>query len=157
MENSLSVAKNFYDRYSAVYGQPMREMKMHKLMYLVQRESLMMLNAPLFDEQFLGWKYGPVLQSVRKEYKKSQPFLECDNDCSQETDRLVDAVLKRYGRMSDWSLSALSHGELSWKRSRVGLASEENGTRPLELEAMRVDAARERSLRRRYADEKNAG
>ena len=34
---------------------------MHKLMYFIQRESLMYNNDILFNEDFLGWKFGPVL------------------------------------------------------------------------------------------------
>ena len=43
-------------------------MKMHKLMYFSQRESLMYNNEPLFDGVFYGWKYGPVLKEVRSAY-----------------------------------------------------------------------------------------
>lgn len=64
MENALNVAKYMYNTYLDVFKHPMDEMKMHKLMYFVQRESLMFHKDVLFDEHFLGWKYGPVLYSV---------------------------------------------------------------------------------------------
>ena len=37
--------------------------------------------------------------------------------------------------------------EYSWKKSRQGLALDERGDRTLKLEAMKVDAARERAER----------
>jgi uncharacterized phage-associated protein len=61
--------------------------------------------------------------------------------------KLVEAVLDRYGNCSSWVLSELSHGEYSWKRSRKGLSLDENGDKKLELNAMKVDAAKELSRR----------
>ena len=66
MENTMCVAKALYDMYYEQSGVHMDEMKMHKLMYFSQRESLMYNNEPLFDDTFYGWKYGPVLKVVRR-------------------------------------------------------------------------------------------
>lgn len=143
VEKTLSVARNFYDKYVTDFGENMSEMKMHKLMYFVQRESLMYDNVPLFAESFLGWKYGPVLQSVREEYRKEYPFNDVDKEISKRSTELVMSILQKYGAMSPWKLSGISHNELSWKRSRMGLKSGENGSRRLEIEAIRVDAIRE--------------
>ena len=44
MENSKVVAKVLYNMYQDRFRCPMDEMKMHKLMYFAQRESLMMLS-----------------------------------------------------------------------------------------------------------------
>lgn len=52
MEQALSVAKVFYDSYYDCFHEYMDEMKMHKLMYLVQRESLMM-NKDVFFRKVL--------------------------------------------------------------------------------------------------------
>lgn len=146
--DALTVAKELYNQYSLEYHSSMDEMKMHKLMYFTQRESLMYNHMPLFDEPFCGWRYGPVLKSVRNEYKDNDvPFSKVMGQASGRVKKLVSSVLKRYGGMSSWKLSELSHGELSWKRSRRGLASYENGNVELELSAMKVDAARELALR----------
>ena len=67
----MCVAKVLYDMYYAEKGVHMDEMKMHKLMYFSQRESLMYNKEPLF-----GWKYGPVLTEVRSEFRMLKaPFL----------------------------------------------------------------------------------
>ena len=63
--------------------------------------------------------------------------------------KLTEAVLCRYGNSSSWVLSELSHAEYSWKRSRKGLSLNENGDKKLELSAMKVDAAKELSRRKR--------
>ena len=65
MADTLAVAKYLNELNVQAHGENMDQMKMHKLMYFSQRESLMKLNNPLFDELFEAWKYGPVLVSVR--------------------------------------------------------------------------------------------
>ena len=148
MENTLNVAKYLYETFLERFKQPMDEMKMHKLMYFVQRESLMFNKSVLFDEPFLGWKYGPVLASVRNEYLKGGMFSSVNGTVSEETKQLVNNVLDRYGEVSSWKLSSLSHNEFSWKCARKGLGASENGNVKLTVNAMKVDAVRELAERK---------
>ncbi len=129
--------------YYAEKGVYMDEMKMHKLMYFAQRESLMYDNEPLFDGTFYGWKYGPVLTEVRSEFDMLKSSPHFGGAVSERTVQLLKNVLARYGSLSSWKLSSLSHEEFSWKKSRVGLKSEENGNVELSLDAMKVDATKE--------------
>lgn len=147
MENTLSVAKELFGMYKVLNGSSMDEMKMHKLMYFTQRESLMLKNEALFDELFYGWKYGPVLKSVHNEYRKMSLFGDVTGQVSEETKELLKSVMERYGNMSSWTLSKLSHNEFSWKAARKGLKAGENGDVALSLDAMRLDAVME-SMRR---------
>ena len=157
MVDAYAVEKSMYVTYKNRFGRTMDEMKMHKLMYFLQRESLLMNNSPLFSEAFYGWVYGPVLKSVREEYKGCKPYNSPANSLKtysspadslkKEEQYLVENVLSRYGNLSSWKLSSLSHNEYSWKKSRQGLALDERGDRTLKLEAMKVDAARERAER----------
>lgn len=148
MENTLNVAKCLYESYFERFKQPMDEMKMHKLMYFVQRESLMFNKRVLFDEPFLGWKYGPVLASVRSEYLRGSLFSSVSGNVSKETERLVNNVLNRYGAVSSWKLSSMSHNEFSWKCARKGLGPSDNGNVEMTVNAMKVDAARELAERK---------
>lgn len=143
MEKTMCVAKALYDMYYAEKGVHMDEMKMHKLMYFSQRESLMYNKERLFDATFYGWKYGPVLTTVRSEFRMSKPFSNVQGSVPEETMELLKSVLNRYGSLSSWKLSSLSHEEFSWKKSRVGLAADEDGNVELSLEAMKVDATKE--------------
>jgi uncharacterized phage-associated protein len=147
MEKSLCVAKALYDMYFEQNGTYMDQMKMHKLMYFSQRESLMYNHEALFTEEFYGWKYGPVLKSVRSEYMKKVPFHKVDGSVSPRTTLLLKNVLKQYGNVSSWKLSSLSHNEFSWKMARKGLNASENGDVQLSLDAMKVDATRELAFR----------
>ena len=78
MEKTLVVAKFLNDLFKNENGTDVDQMKMHKLMYFAQRESLMYNKEPLFDSEFEGWKYGPVLVEVRDAYK---------NNCRKNTYR----------------------------------------------------------------------
>ena len=40
---------------------------------------------PLFEESFYGWKYGPVLKSVRSQFMTPQPYADVREDVSSET------------------------------------------------------------------------
>lgn len=148
MDRVLDVAGELYNRYLEKFGKKMDEMKMHKLMYFVQRESLMYSKERLFQEDFYGWKYGPVLKSVRREYKHGKDFSNASNEVSDTAKKYVNDVLNRYGGVSSWKLSSLSHDEFSWKVAREGLSPSDNGNVKLSLSAMRVDAVRELSSRR---------
>ena len=118
-------------------------MKMHKLMYFSQRESLMYNNKPLFEGTFYGWKYGPVLKEVRSAYMSNTFQIETFEKVSDNTKTLLRNVLNRYGSLSSWKLSSLSHAEFSWKKARIGLQASDDGDVALSLDAMKVDAVRE--------------
>jgi gp27 len=154
MENTMGVARALDSLYYEKNGKHMDEMRMHKLMYFVQRESLMYNKEPLFDATFYGWKYGPVLKEVRNQFKKDlnlEELTKLKDSVSDNTKKLLESVFDRYGSLSSWKLSALSHEEFSWKMARSGLNYEDNGDVPLLLNAMKVDAQRELVSRRRAA------
>lgn len=148
MQNSKCVGKALYDMYLSRFGESMDEMKMHKLMYFAQRESLMDTDNLLFDEDFYGWKFGPVLMSVREEYRNATPYSSVVQAVDDFTRSLLEKVVARYAERSSWSLSRLSHDEVSWKHAREGLNPEDNGNVPLTEKMMRVDAVREKAQRK---------
>lgn len=144
MEKALEVAKALYNMYKRDYEEEMDEMKMHKLMYFSQRESLMFFDRELFSSPFFGWKFGPVSKVVRSAYKQKEDFLtNVEGKVSLETSELLESVLKRYGGVSPWELSTLSHQEFSWQKSRQGMKEYVNGNVKLDLEMMKLDAKRE--------------
>ena len=151
MENTLLVAKYFNGLYQDENGLDMGQMRMHKMMYLVQRESLMYDKNVLFNAKFRGWKYGPVLLEVRSFYLNGQLFSNVKGQLCERAKELIESVYSRYNKFSSWKLSSLSHNELSWKCSRRGLKPEENGNAALSLADMKVDAARELLRRKKYA------
>ena len=70
-------------------------------------------------------------------------LLKTFESVSAETMKLLGSVLERYGALSSWKLSSLSHEEFSWKKARKGLEASDDGNVELSLDAMRVDATKE--------------
>ena len=92
MGSTLAVAKYMNELNLQKHGCNMDEMKMHKMMYFSQRESLMNTNNPLFGDSFEAWKFGPVLRSVRNEYKCNHMFESVNESLTEEEKRLVESV-----------------------------------------------------------------
>lgn len=143
----LPVASRLLELYQERYHQDMDEMKFHKLMYFAQRESFIQSNKPLFNATFYGWRYGPILKEIRKIYKEhSEGYLQ-NVEVSDYADEILQITLERYGEMSSWELSSLSHGELSWKNSRIGVRLNENSDNPIKMEDIARDAERVKKFR----------
>lgn len=143
MERILDVAQFIFDEYKKMSGVAIDEMKLHKLLYLSQRECLAILNEPLFEENFEGWKYGPVSRAVRNEY--TSDGMACTfSPISNESAYIVKNILNQYGFIESWKLSELTHKEFSWKNSRKGLSTNENGNTVIKLDDIRKDSERVR-------------
>ena len=68
MINVNKVASYICNRYKTEFNEKVSEMKLHKLLYFTQRESLIQKGQPMFEESFLAWRYGPVLVEIRSSY-----------------------------------------------------------------------------------------
>ena len=147
MEDLMNVASYIYNIYKSENGTNIDEMKLHKLMYFAQRESLIQDNRPLFDAVFYGWKFGPILKEIRIAYRDSAFYDEVPDDVIERILHVMDKVFEEYSSKDSWSLSRLTHGELSWKKSQVGIADGVNGDNPMCLEDIKEDAKRVRQRR----------
>lgn len=139
MDKITSVADYIIQRYREVAGEALDEMKLHKLLYFVQREAFAVIGRPAFEGDFEGWRYGPVSCEVRRSLRDGEIFVQTE-PVSEEIQYIVNNVILEYGALASWKLSELSHKETSWLKSRVGLASEENGNRKINLEDIQADA-----------------
>lgn len=144
MERIIDVAQYIYDEYKRQSGEAVDEMKLHKLLYFTQRESIAITNEPMFNEEFEGWKYGPVSEIVRRCYTVDGMYIEDAKEISTESAYIAKNVILQYGALASWKLSQISHKELSWINSRKGLPEGANGNRPLKLEDIRRDAEKVR-------------
>lgn len=144
MERIIDVAQYIYDEYKQQFGEVVDEMKLHKLLYLSQRESLAITNEPLFSEAFEGWKYGPASKEVRALYTEDGMYYEDRRHLSAAATYIVKNVILQYGGLVSWKLSEISHGEISWQNARKNLAAGENGSKPLSIDDIRKDAEKVR-------------
>lgn len=143
MYTAIDFTKYIASRYRNEYGVSIDEMKLHKLLYFAQRESLIQIGQPLFRELFYAWKYGPVLVAIR-DYIKFFGAIPQYGDCSiaDKYIPIFDKVFSQYAHKDSWSLSRLSHGEYSWKNARKGLGPVDACNNPISIEDIKVDANR---------------
>ena len=150
---SVQLAASYiYCRYLDEMHQCIDEMKLHKLLYLAQRESFIVLDKPMFQEQFEAWKYGPVMVCIRDQYK-NKLFPDSKAHVSELAEFLpvFDYVFENYACQDSWFLSDLTHGESSWINARKGFSPDANCNVRMSTEDIRKDAERIKT-RRFYFD-----
>lgn len=107
MEKVLNVAQYLFDAYKKMAGETIDQMKLHKLLYFAQRESLALTGKPLFDSALQGWKYGPVSTEVRTYFTEYGIQTETE-EVSIETAYLLNNILMEYEPVASWKLSKMS-------------------------------------------------
>lgn len=116
MRKELQVANYLVHMYETItdtrFGS--NELMLQKLMYFAQKTSLAFTGEPLFEEEFEGWKHGPVLKSLR--FYFDEPVKESDDQLSETDKYVIDNTIYCYGKYSAWALRKLSHREYSWKK-----------------------------------------
>lgn len=140
MERVLDVAQYIFSEYKKISGKIIDEMKLHKLLYLTQRESFAVIGVPMFHEEFEAWKYGPVCREVRNCYTEDGIFAKDIHEISLENAYIAKNVILQYGAYESWKLSELSHKELSWRNARNGIPEGQNGDKKLLLQDIRKDS-----------------
>lgn len=155
MYNAVDIAKYMVQEYIEKFGRPLDELKLHKLLYLLYREYIIQYNDKLFDENFYGWKFGPVLKSVRTEYMNNNFLNNCNIELNENIKNLINDILDKYGNKSSWSLSRLTHGEISWKNARIGIEEGKNGDNPIKYEDIVIDAENIKERREKLSELKN--
>ena len=143
MEKIINVAQYIFNEYKRVTEEIIDEMKLQKLLYFSQRETFAILNQPLFNEVFEGWKYGPVSREVRTVFTEDGINAQTE-DIKSESKYIINNIIQEYGALASWKLSALTHKETSWLNSRKGLKKEENGNVKIKIEDLREDAKKVR-------------
>ena len=124
-------------------------MKMHKLLYLAQRESLIRYDTPLFDDDIFAFKHGPVIKEIRLAFQSGElPCASANTLMPYDRQEMIDDNFKVYAAKESWSLSRLTHCEESWKQARRNPASG-GGDRLMPVDSIRRDASRIRERRRR--------
>ncbi len=147
MEDLMNVASYICKRYVDEFHSRIDEMKLHKLLYFAQRESLIQNREPLFDAVFYGWKFGPILKEIRSAYKDNLFYDLVPEEVVSRISAVMNKVFEEYAGKDSWSLSRLTHGEFAWKNSRKGISDGENSDNPMSLNDIRIDADRIRERR----------
>lgn len=144
MTKVLNVAQYIYDYYLETTKDKIDELKLHKLLYFCQREKLALVNEPLFEEDMEGWVHGPVSTETRAYYVHESGINYNTESLSDEDAYIVRNIIEQYGNIASWRLRDMSHEEISWKNSRLGLTDNERGNRKIKLEDIKKDAEKVR-------------
>lgn len=144
MADILSVAQYLYDYYQQETGEKIDELKLQKLLYFIQRESIALTSKPMFDEKFEGWIHGPVSTEVRKRYDKEHGIVYPTTKINDQEAYIVRNIFEQYGYYDSCFLRNLSHKEYSWKNSRLGLPDGAPGNREIKIEDIAIDARKVR-------------
>ena len=131
----LEIAE-FVIAYFKINGDPIDQLKLQKILYYIQAWHLANFGTPLFEEEPEAWVNGPVYRSVYNKYKrfKDRPIqLSIENietvlqekkmklKLSKNTEKLIEEVLRIYGKMDTFGLVYLTHLDQPWTDARKGL------------------------------------
>jgi uncharacterized phage-associated protein len=118
--------------------QDVTPLKLQKLIYFLHGWHLVFTDTPAVSERFYAWKYGPVLDSVYREFRhfgsaaitsyatEFDPTVNeniayvvgDDTDDGKRFNEVLKNVLKSYEHLNGLQLSALSHAEGSpWAKA----------------------------------------
>ena len=106
----------------------MTTMKLQKLAFYSQAESLARLGRPLFDEDFQAWRGGPVCRELYAQHRGKfliregeLPVNDCERALSEEEKQTINAVCAALSSHTGNELSVRTHSEGPWIVARGGL------------------------------------
>ncbi|MDE3269659.1 MAG: DUF4065 domain-containing protein [Pseudomonadota bacterium] len=115
-------------------------MKLQKIVYYSQVESLVHYKKPLFEEKILAWAAGPVVKEIFNEHRGHRYFggisFGDTANLSMEQKSCIDWAVGKYGSLDGDMLSHLTHVEDPWKKAREGLPPDERSEKEITIESM---------------------
>lgn len=147
MEDVVKVASYICQRYQRQFGKRIDEMKLHKLLYFTQRESIIQTGEPIFEDCFEAWKYGPVLVSIRQLYKDNALHEPLPDSTEAQYRSIFDSVFNFYALKDSWSLSSITHGEYAWCQARQKVDIDGKSHELMRTDDIRKDAERVKQRR----------
>lgn len=140
MIDLLTAARYISQRYEQTFNTPIEEMKLHRLLYFVQRESLLLFDKPVFTDQFEAWEWGPVMSSLRGVSLDMSVDVVASCPALEEYLLAFDRVFTLYAPKNPWSLSSLTYGETCYRKAKAKMTDD----KPMEIvtDDIRHDAQR---------------
>lgn len=109
--DALNVANYIIDNWSDKFE--ITNLKLNKLVYYSQVESLRKYNRPLFDDIVEAWQYGPVEPAVYRAFSSYGRNRISKSTGSAILDgtpkKLIDSVMDKLGMLTAFDLVTLSH------------------------------------------------
>ncbi len=100
-------------------------LKLNKLLYFAQAQSLLERGTPLFSDPVQAWDYGPVVRKVYNAFKSNgkDPIKSSSKSFNSQDFRgedldVIIRIIRAYGNFASSSLVEMTHAEGSpWKQS----------------------------------------
>ncbi len=125
---------------STIIARSSTYMKLQKIVYYAQAESLVHYSKPLFREKILAWRGGPVVRELFEKHKGlkilSNINLGAADKLSMEQKACVNWAVEKYGNLDGDTLSHLTHIERPWNEARKGLSLEAPSDVEITLQSM---------------------
>jgi len=104
-------------------------MKLEKIVYYAQAESLVHYKRPLFKEKIEAWAAGPVVRELFEKHKGlrylNNVSLGNSGNLTVEQKACVNWAIDKFGNVDGDTLSHLTHLELPWAKARGGIPDNE--------------------------------
>lgn len=140
MYPALEVANWFICNVDRESGASITHLKLQKLLYYAQAWTKVLLNKQLFFERIEAWTHGPVIIDVYHKFKEhSWHELPLPDDCPEfddETEEVLNEVLRVYGKFDAKYLEELTHQEEPWLNARGDLPLEARCETEITIETM---------------------
>lgn len=121
MCDCLKVAEYFLSMQDGDAGNAISNMKLQKLLYYAQGFAMVILERPLFEDDFEAWEYGPVVRNIYDKYNYygSNALPKPDDfslhQYSKEEKEFLNEIYDVYGQYSAWALSEMVYKTPPWK------------------------------------------
>ena len=142
VEKDNSITVEFEDKidyvvkYLLVNCLDITPLALQKLLYYAQGFFKVFTGEYLFHNNCEAWMHGPVYRSVYYKYKNYGYNPIEENECDYTNIRLskiekeiLDSVIRNFGCYSGKVLEKMTHAEMPWSNTRIGLRDDESSDR----------------------------
>lgn len=139
MNSILDAAKFIADNYPVITKESLGKLKLHHLLYCMQRESLAMYGKPAFNADFEASHSGPVSPDVASHIKNGRLDVDA-KPLSPELTEIARNVIRHYGGYASWRLKELVREEYSCRHALISRKPGEKHPPVMPLSDIRKDA-----------------
>lgn len=144
MYSAETIANWFLSNIDRESGDSITHLKLQKLLYYAQAWYMVLTENEsepiLFEEKIEAWTHGPVVREVYNKYSEMRyNSIPSPNDnvvLDEETEEILQEVLRVYGKYEAKYLEELTHQEDPWKITRGDLPLEARCTKEIDRNIM---------------------